>query len=172
MLSPHPELLQPLWQGRNRPPPPPATHPDQARRLTMSRVSRALLIVSCVFVVWIVVVILVGMREAPPWRLLGISFYLFLFFAYLLFRYLARERTDTKGAVAVQPDQERVRRFLRFSAILGKFYIVSGAIAIWHGLTTDRNPKMFLAIGVLVWCFAAYLLLLARSRRRADLTKK
>jgi hypothetical protein len=131
----------------------------------MTRVVRALVLVCCLSLLWIVLIIVLSMREDPPLRLLAISTLVFWVVLGVLFRYLVWQSKEERHAAALQPLPAYARRFLRRVPIMGKLYIFTGAASFLLGVTTERNKEIFFAVGAVVWFFAAYLLYLAKRTK-------
>ena len=131
----------------------------------MTRVWRALAIVFCLSVLWIVPILVLSMRKDPPLRLLAISTLVFWVVLGVLFRYLVRQSKEERDAAALQPLPEYARRFLRRVPTLGKLYIFTGAASFLLGVKAERNKEIFFIVGAGVWFFAAYLLYLAKRTK-------
>jgi hypothetical protein len=137
----------------------------------MSKMSRAVLVFVLLSFVCSLAIAVAAMKHAlPSGRLLGISALTFWVLVYVVFRYLGRNRKGTPDASLSQPVTTPNSGFLTSAPTLGKFYLLSGGIAILLGTMASRNQAAFFIAGAVTCCIGGYLIASAKKSRRGGPT--
>jgi peptidoglycan/LPS O-acetylase OafA/YrhL len=104
-------------------------------------------------------------RVLPDTRIVGIGVLILWAVAFIVLRNRMRGDSADSPLQDEASDRSLKDRYLKWARFLGKLYLITGSAVLVLAGVVPKNKNQFLAAGIVVLCFAAYLLFISRPKR-------